>query len=191
MNELQALTLQRDELLAKIREIEASCEGIENENNAQRVQQLNLEQAQLTAKKQELSAKLSALNSRLSAISAEITSLSGTGVDRILDAIKNQRWFFFKNKTKVLMDRNTGFLWANLNYFNWCKNKNNLNETYSTSEAKNVVSSFSGDNFSNWIIPLFDDFKEMIRDKSFPFQSGDNYFIQNTAYFYCNMTGYG
>ena len=49
MNELQALTAQRDVLLAKIREIEASCEGIENEHNAQRVQELNLEQAQLNA----------------------------------------------------------------------------------------------------------------------------------------------
>lgn len=34
--------------------------GIENEHNAQRVQQLNLEHAQLSAQKQELSAKLSA-----------------------------------------------------------------------------------------------------------------------------------
>lgn len=37
MSDLQTLTAQRDELLAKIREIEESCEGIENENNAQRV----------------------------------------------------------------------------------------------------------------------------------------------------------
>lgn len=94
------MTAQRDEVLAKIREIEASCEGIENEHNAQRVQELNLEQAQLNAQKQELSAKLSAMNSRLSAISAEITRLSDTGIDRILEAIKNQRWYFFKNKTK-------------------------------------------------------------------------------------------
>lgn len=37
MEDLQTLTQQRDELLAKIREIESSCEGIENENNAQQV----------------------------------------------------------------------------------------------------------------------------------------------------------
>ena len=37
MSELQILTSQRDEILLKIREIEASCEGIENENNAKRV----------------------------------------------------------------------------------------------------------------------------------------------------------
>ena len=102
MSDLQTLTTQRDELLAKIREIESSCEGIENEHNAQRVQELNLEHAQLSAQKQELSAKLSAMESRLSEISSEITKLSGTGIDRILEAIKNQRWYFFKNKTKSL-----------------------------------------------------------------------------------------
>lgn len=191
MSELQALTAQRDGLLAKIREIEASCEGIENEHNAQRVQELNLEHAQLSAQKQELSGKLSAMEARLSAISSEIAQLSGTGIDRILEAIKNQRWYFFKNKTKVLMDRDTGLLWANLNYFNWCKNKNNLDEHYNTTEAKNVVSSFSDGEFSHWVFPKFDDFKEMIQDKSFPFQEGSNYLIKGRNYFYCDMTGYG
>ena len=37
MSDLRSLTKQRDDLIAKIREIEASCEGIENENNAKRV----------------------------------------------------------------------------------------------------------------------------------------------------------
>lgn len=45
MTDLQTLTAQRDDLLEKIREIEENCEGIENENNAQRVQALNLEHA--------------------------------------------------------------------------------------------------------------------------------------------------
>lgn len=34
MSDLSVLTEQRDNLLGKIREIEESCEGIENENNA-------------------------------------------------------------------------------------------------------------------------------------------------------------
>ena len=33
MGDLSILTTLRDDLLVKIREIEASCEGIENENN--------------------------------------------------------------------------------------------------------------------------------------------------------------
>ena len=96
MSELTNITAQRDDVLAKIREIEACCEGIENENNAKRVQELNLEKAQLTAQKQELSTKVSVLETKLSTINSEITKLSGTGVDRILEAIKKQRWYFFK-----------------------------------------------------------------------------------------------
>lgn len=191
MNELQTLTTQREELLTKIREIEESCEGIENEHNAQRVQELNLEHAQLSAQKQELSAKLSAMESKLSAISSEITKLSGTGVDRILEAIGNQRWYFFKNKTKILLDKYTGYLWANLEYFDWCPNKQNTGFHYGLSEAKSVVSSFDGDGYSNWMIPKFDDFKEMIKDKSFPYCTGGNYYILSRRYYYCDMSGYG
>ena len=100
MSDLSVLTTQRDDLLVKIREIEASCEGIENENNAKRVQELNLEQAQYQAQRQEMVAKLAGLDGKLSIINAEITKLSGTGIERILEAIKNQRWYLFKNKTK-------------------------------------------------------------------------------------------
>ena len=138
MSELQALTARRDELLAKIRDIEASCEGIENENNAQRVQELNLEHAQLSAQKQELSAKLSAMETKLSSINAEIAKLSGTGIDRILEAIKNQRWYFFKNKTKILLDRDTGLLWANLNYFPY-----DQYNTHSTSGVNSFIEAYN------------------------------------------------
>ena len=118
MSELNRLTAQREEVLAQIRTIEASCEGIENENNAKRIQTLNLEQAKLTAQKNELSSQLAAIQSKLTTISSEIAKLSGTGIDRILEAIKNQRWYFFKNKTKIMFDKRTGLLWPNLNYFN-------------------------------------------------------------------------
>lgn len=164
MTELQTLTTQRDELLAKIREIESSCEGIENEHNAQRVQELNLEHAQLSAQKQELSAKLSAMESRLSAISSEITKLSGTGIDRILEAIKNQRWYFFKNKTKVLMDRDTGFLWANLNYF-----KSSNNKEVTVDDTINTISNYDFDSFSGFCIPDSDDFYNAVQDETNPF----------------------
>ncbi len=42
------------------------------------------------------------MESFLSAINSEITKLSGTGIDRILETIKNQCWYFFKNKIKSL-----------------------------------------------------------------------------------------
>ena len=105
MTELQDLTIQRDGILARIREIETTCEGIENESNAHIVQKLNLEQAQLSAKKNEIQANLNALQSKLCAINTELVNLSGTGVDRILEAIRNQRWYYFKNKTKGVYNK--------------------------------------------------------------------------------------
>lgn len=182
MSELQTLTAQRDDLLAKIREIEASCEGIENEHNAQRVQELNLEHAQLSAQKQELSGKLSALEARLSAISSEIAQLSGTGIDRILEAIKNQRWYFFKNKTKVLMDRDTGLLWANLNYFNY--NNGSNDKRYHRDDAYPLVDNLSLDEITNWYIPTYDELWNAIDDKTFPFVSGGNWNIMNCNWWF-------
>lgn len=189
MSELAVLNTQRDELLAKIREIEENCEGIENENNAKQIEKLNLEQAKLTAQKNDMQTKLSDIQGKLSFVNAEIAKLSGTGIDRILEAIKKQRWYFFKNKTKILMDRNTGLLWADLNYFPWCKDGRPDNK-YELATAKKVVSAFDGGGISNWVIPRFDDFKEMISDKSFPFQEGDSYYIKSNRYWYCDMTGY-
>lgn len=187
MNELQTLTTQREELLTKIREIEESCEGIENEHNAQRVQELNLEHAQLSAQKQELSAKLSAMESKLSAISSEITKLSGTGVERILEAIKNQRWYFFKNKTKILMDRNTGILWSNLNYFVYEKSDGGA---YTYDEAKVIVSkNNSSDGYSNWTFPSYDDFYKMVIGCDMPFSNGRNYRIENYNWWYAIKGG--
>lgn len=189
MSELAVLNTQRDELLAKIREIEENCEGIENGNNAKQVEKLNLEQAKLTAQKNDIQAKLSDIQGKLSFINAEIAKLSGTGIDRILEAIKKQRWYFFKNKTKILMDRNTGLLWADLNYFPWCKD-GRPDQRYELATAKNIVSSFEGGGISNWIIPRYDDFKEMIYDRTFPFQEGNNYYIKGCRRWYCDMTGY-
>lgn len=171
MSELQTLTAQRDEVLAKIREIEASCEGIENEHNAQRVKALNLEQAQLNAQKQELSAKLSAMNSRLSAISSEIASLSGTGIDRILEAIKNQRWYFFKNKTKLMFDKLTGFLLPNLNYYNignggiWSQ----CSGRYNSNPNIDFINDLSIDGIEEWCLPRIEEVRQILSDSRFPF----------------------
>lgn len=189
MEELRILTAQRDEVLAQIREIEASCEGIENENNARRVQALNLEHTKLTAQKGELQAKLSAVQGQLSAILAETAKLSAASTERILEAIKKQRWYFFKNKTKVLMDRNTGLLWASLDYFPWCRD-GNPDQTYDLKGAQQAVKDFRGGEIDSWVIPKFDDFKEMVADKSFPYREGVSYSIKARRLWYCDMNGY-
>lgn len=90
----------------------------------------------------------------------------GNGVEKILEAIKNQRWYFFKNKQKVFMDRNTGILWANLDYYPY-------NVEYSNEqEIKMAISKFAENNdtgFKKWRLPEFDEFCCIMNDKEFPF----------------------
>ncbi|MGM9571171.1 MAG: hypothetical protein ACI3ZR_03040 [bacterium] len=173
MTELQALTAQRDEILAEIRSIEENCEGIENANNAQRVQELNLEQACLNAQKSEMQAKLSAVQERISFINTEIAKLSGTGIDRILEAIKNQRWYFFKNKKKVFFDRLTGRIWANQKYYY---------ERPHTNDYQSLVKRISLDGFTQWNIPNSNDINQLNSGLAYLNLINDYYWVVNGYY---------
>ena len=113
----------------------------------------------------------------------KIKNLSDSGVEKILQAIKNQRWYFFANKPKVLMDRDTALIWANLNYFPYFKNNNSDWYSYdnSYSEVKTLMTQINSENwggFSDWKIPNPYELWKMIKDKSFPFQQGDNWQIK-------------
>ncbi len=81
-------------LFTKIKGIEETCEGIENENNAQTVSELNMRQVKLSAEKTNLTSKLSSLEYKLNLINEEIRSLSGTGIERILKGIKKTTLIF-------------------------------------------------------------------------------------------------
>ena len=187
MSNLAALTVQRDGLLKKIRAIEASCEGIENENNAKRVQELNLEQTQYSAQRQEMAAKLAVLDGNLANINAEILELSGTGVEKILEAIKNQRWYFIKNKPKVLFDKSTGLLWANLNTFNYQKEDG---DDYYSSEVDDIIGgySFGMDGFR---LPTCYELWEAVEDKTIPFHqnSDDDWTLLDRYEWICEYSG--
>lgn len=179
VSELQILTSQRDELFSKIREIEASCEGIENENNAKRVQELNLELAQLIAQKAEIQSKLNAVQGKLTQINNEITKLSGTGIDRILEAIKYQRWYFFKNKSKVFLDRNSGILWANLNYYDCCSGDESREKKYHTiGDNTSEINEYDMDSFCKWRLPEFEELCNLLEDNNMPFRVGEYHYVK-------------
>lgn len=187
MSNLAALTTQREGLLKKIREIEAACEGIENENNAKRVQELNLEQAQYSAQRQEIAAKLAVVDGKLAAINAGIMELGGTGVEKILEAIKNQRWYFIKNKPRILLDKNTGLIWANLNTFNYIKERD---ERYNLNEVGDIINnySFGVDGFR---VPTCYELWQAVEDKTIPFHRDcDDYWkLLDRFYWACEYNG--
>lgn len=189
MGELQALLSQKESLTEQLRRIAETCEGLENESNAAQVALLNEEQLKLTATKNELQGKVAGLEKQLLDLSRKINELSGSGVDRILNAIKNQRWFFFKNKPKVLMDRDTALLWANLDYFPW--NMNNGNE-YNSEMFQALMDSTNSsgiDGYKSWKIPTTFEFWKMIEDKTFPFKDGAAWRIKNCRDWAVNNNG--
>lgn len=170
MQNVTELLTQRDEILSKIKEIEENCEGIDNENNAKKITELNMEKSNLISKKNSISVELSNIERQLNGISEDIKNLSGKGIDRILEAIKEQRWYFFKNKPKVLMDKYTGILWANLDYF---KYKKNTDGEFSYDEAKKILNKLEIDGYKNWDIPNKEQFIKMVSDFTFPYCKGD------------------
>lgn len=101
-------------------------------------------------------------------------------LERILQAIQNQRWFFFENNDKILFDRDTAFIWTNLSNFPYAKNYDT--GVYNTTEVYILVNeineqSFGG--FSDWDIPTTNQLWKLVEDRTFPFLSGGNRKINN------------
>lgn len=187
MSELENLKSRQQELLDKIQEIEEQCEGIGNEHNAQKMQELNKVQAQLIGSQNDLKQQLQSIQEKLKTINSEIDKLSSTATDRILEAIKNQRWYFFKNKQHILMDKTTGILWANLDYFPYNQGSYNSEGRYDLGEAKSLINNYSVDGIDDWQIPTLEVFKQMIYDKTFPFQQGVEWRIKEASLWYYNI----
>lgn len=189
MSELENLKARQQELLDKIHVLEEQYEGIENKHNAQKIQELNKVQAQLIGNQNNLKQQLQSVQEKLKTINNEIDKLSSTATDRILEAIKNQRWYFFKNKQHILMDKTTGILWANLDYFPYKKEQEN-NAWYNIDEAKSLVNNYSIDGIDDWQIPTLEVFKQMVYDKTFPFQQGNNWRIKKVFSWHCNINNW-
>lgn len=187
MSELENLRARQKELLDKIHALEEQYEGIENEHNAQKIQELSKVQAQLMGSQNNLKQQLQSVQEKLKTINNEIDKLSSTATDKILEAIKNQRWYFFKNKQHILMDKTTGILWANLDYFPYGKE---INIGYTLNEAKTLVDNYNVDDIDDWQIPTLEVFKQMIYDKTFPFQQGDNWRIKKKYAWCCNINNW-
>ncbi|WP_346684529.1 hypothetical protein [Megamonas hypermegale] len=183
MSELENLKARQQELLDKIQILNEQCEGKENEHNAQKLQELNKMQAQLMSSQNNLKQQLQSMQEKLKTINNEIDKLSSTATDRILEAIKNQRWYFFKNKKHILMDKTTGILWANLDYFPYAEGSDN--GWYKLDEAKTLVNNYNVDGINDWQIPTLEVFKHMIYDKTFPFQKGEEWRIKDKYDWFC------
>lgn len=178
MGEYEGLLGQMKSLQAKLRAIETANEGIENEENARMIHELEAEQNKLLKEQGSLTAQAKAMQSRLDAISETMSQIGDSAESKILEAIKNQRWYFFKNKPEVFFDRETGLLWANLDYFPYRPEDSSC---YSNRDgALQAVKAFKGDGYRNWRLPSQSELIKMIDDCTFPFYAGNYHHIKSS-----------
>ena len=189
MSELKSLLAQKENLAEQLRRIAENCEGIENAENAAKVAALNEEQLKLSAQKADFQGKVATIDRELVTVGNKIQSLSGSGVEKILQAIKNQRWYFFKNKPKVLMDRDTALLWADLNYFPYLKNTPN-GTRYHKNEAYPLVANLKFADFDKWRFPTYKEICFLVNDKTFSFMEGSNWQIKGNNWWFAMDEGF-
>lgn len=111
----------------------------------------------------------------------------GNGVEKILEAIKNQRWYFIKNKPKILFDKNTGLIWANLHTFNYL-DKDGYN--YNLDNVDDIINNYSF-GFGGFRVPAHDELWQAVADKTIPFHTGssNNWRLFNCRYCDCKYKG--
>ncbi|MGN0950021.1 MAG: hypothetical protein ACI4OH_04685 [Mitsuokella sp.] len=160
-------------IMARLNEITFEAEGLENPANAAEMNSLRTQQQQLLAQKNSMKAQIKAIDETLHAIEQKINTL-GSGTRKILAAIKSQRWYYFKNKPRILMDKNTGLLWQNPAYFPYFKSEiNSQRVPYSLEEAKDIVKNLNLDGYADWHIVTMSEFEYVAREGGLPFWTGD------------------
>ena len=75
MSELTALLAEKQKLTDRLKELETVGEGLENEENRQRVRQLDAAQSELMAQKRTVEQKLSGIQSHLNEVNDEINQV--------------------------------------------------------------------------------------------------------------------
>lgn len=113
--------------------------------------------------------ELTAQRDNVMAELAEIEALSEEGRSRILEAIKTQRWFFFRNNKYILMDRDTGLLWANLDYFNY--------------QGGNIGNFDEVSGIIGWVAPHLEQLRSIASNHKNPFNSGNGNRIKKSDWY--------
>ena len=168
--EYKELLKQREALLAQIKQIEES-EGFSGDSKANKLRKLEQEKQQLLDELEELTKKSMIVNGRLAEISNDLLKTQSSGTEKILKAIEQQRFYFFRNKPNIMFDRNTGLLWANLDTFDYSNNRAGYKRNVKTEAI--VI-----DGINDWQIPTTDELNG--------FRSQGNRFIDSNN----NIQGY-
>lgn len=93
------------------------------------------------------------------------------GMDKLLDGIYEQRWYFIKNENLYVLDSYTGYLWANPEYFPCGTNKE---KGYDSEKAiKDVIDKkLNNTRIKGWKIPKWEELNSVLDSRN-PFTEGE------------------
>jgi hypothetical protein len=111
-----SLIEQKKQLQAQLSEMNSELDGSENPEIAQKINDLELEKAKLTKECESADNNAKTLKEALNSLKVKITSISNGKNKELIEAVKKQRWFFFKEPKEIIFDTNTGIVWENLDY---------------------------------------------------------------------------
>ena len=100
-------------------------------------------------------ANLDILSQQKNSLVQKISDFDGYK-NKILDAIKNQRFFFFENNEKIIFDCKTALIWANLNFFPYRNNSILYSSRNEYSDVRTLIQNTNDKNFGKlhqWRVP--------------------------------------
>lgn len=116
------------------------------------------------------------------------------GKKKILTAIKLQRFYFFKNKPKVFMDKDTALLWVNLDYYSYSGDREyggypKLKKEEVKSYIEEINKTLSLDGFGGWHVPDDRELRYLIakNEYTYPFRDKIKTTSENWYWLYGNL----
>jgi hypothetical protein len=166
-NELSGRKLVLEQAIYQLNEVldGASHPAVAKELRSllERERQLLFKKEQKELERQQAGWAIAAWDKELAQIRSELTSRSQGQLTELLVALKQRRWYFFQNRPLWVFDRNTGFIWPNLDYVE-----------FFTGKKANVVSQIKMHELEQWSVPTCQDLKTAWEDRTFPFFNDNN-----------------
>lgn len=160
----ETLLTQKQELEKQLNSLNAELDGSENAQVSEQINKLELEKER-NSKELSIAENSLELLKKISAdLTSKISTLSSGKSQELIEAVKKQRWFFFKNPKEIIFDTHTGIIWENLNYLQIQKFTNGTFKD--ESKTKNTAK------IPNWNIASNFEYSSILSKKSkYPFLS--------------------
>ena len=164
---LEQLVLLKEDLLKEINDIQENFEGYNKKENLKKILSLNNEKLELISTEDKLKKDLGFIQNKLNLINRKIDNLSSDGLNRILSAIEKQRFYFLKNKPKVILDIKTGAMITNLDYIDDANKSYNLYFIDDREKVEKKINNLELEGHTNWDFLDEKYLEELIRNNNF------------------------